>query len=183
MLRNEGLFICTMLRHLIQIPCCMNRVINLRFVLDSRIQLQMHFEDFVLAFMYSYFNIICSVGTSYKPSTTDYATRHSGLEPFYQVSSAVGGASQMQQDRLGFSQPYGYTPPFSYSQAHQLPQPTPSTSWPQFSHLPPVSYHQHFQSQHPQPSTNQSQFSQLQACTGYNNAGNISIISVNLFLD
>ncbi|KAL1066174.1 hypothetical protein V6Z11_D12G046800 [Gossypium hirsutum] len=112
-----------------------------------------------------------NVGTSYKPSTTDYATRHSGLEPFYQVSSAVGGASQMQQDQLGFSQPYGYMPPFSYSQPHQLPQPTPSTSWPQFSPLPPVSYHQHCQSQHPQPSTNQSQFSQLQACTGCNNAG------------
>ncbi|KAB2051254.1 hypothetical protein ES319_A12G044100v1 [Gossypium barbadense] len=112
-----------------------------------------------------------NVGTSYKPSTTDYATRHSGLEPFYQVSSAVGGASQMQQDQLGFSQPYGYMPPFSYSQPHQLPQTTPSTSWPQFSHLPPVSYHQHCQSQHPQPSTNQSQFSQLQACTGCNNAG------------
>ncbi|KAG8474385.1 hypothetical protein CXB51_033635 [Gossypium anomalum] len=112
-----------------------------------------------------------NVGTSYKPSTTDYATRHSGLEPFYQVSSAVGGASQMQQDQLGFSQPYGYMPPFSYSQPHQLPQPTPSTSWPQFSHLPPVSYHQHCQSQHPQPSTNRSQFSQLQACTGCNNAG------------
>ncbi|KHG13924.1 Outer dense fiber protein 2-like [Gossypium arboreum] len=111
------------------------------------------------------------MGTSYKPSTTDYATRHSGLEPFYQVSSAVGGASQMQQDQLGFSQPYGYMPPFSYSQPHQLPQTTPSTSWPQFSHLPPVSYHQHCQSQHPQPSTNQSQFSQLQACTGCNNAG------------
>ncbi|KAB1997780.1 hypothetical protein ES319_D12G046900v1 [Gossypium barbadense] len=112
-----------------------------------------------------------NVGPSYKPSTTDYATRHSGLEPFYQVSSAVGGASQMQQDQLGFSQPYGYMPPFSYSQPHQLPQPTPSTSWPQFSPLPPVSYHQHCQSQHPQPSTNQSQFSQLQACTGCNNAG------------
>ncbi|TYH94507.1 hypothetical protein ES332_A12G046700v1 [Gossypium tomentosum] len=112
-----------------------------------------------------------NVGTSYKPSTTDYATRHSGLEPFYQVSSAVGGASQMQQDQLGFSQPYGSMPPFSYSQPHQLPQTTPSTSWPQFSHLPPVSYHQHCQSQHPQPSTNQSQFSQLQACTGCNNAG------------
>ncbi|MFQ6663518.1 hypothetical protein Gotur_031017 [Gossypium turneri] len=114
-----------------------------------------------------------AAGLSIKQSRqiNDYATRHSGLEPFYQVSSAVGGASQMQQDQLGFSQPYGYMPPFSYSQPHQLPQPTPSTSWPQFSHLPPVSYHQHCQSQHPMPSTNQSQFSQLQACTGCNNAG------------
>ncbi|XVE94182.1 hypothetical protein REPUB_Repub01dG0259900 [Reevesia pubescens] len=112
-----------------------------------------------------------NVGTSYEPSTTDYATRHSRREPFYPVGNAVVGTGQMQQDRLGFNQPHPYLPPFGYSQPYQLPQPPPSTAWPQFSQLPPVSYHQPCQSQHPQPSTNQPQFSQLQARSGCNSAG------------
>ncbi|XWS67479.1 hypothetical protein CRYUN_Cryun04dG0010000 [Craigia yunnanensis] len=112
-----------------------------------------------------------SVGTSYEPSMTDYATRHSRREPFYPVGIAIDGASQMQQDRLGFNQPHPYLPPLSYSQPHQLPQPSPSTAWPRFSQLPPVSYHQPCQSQHPQPSINQPQFSQLQARTGCKSAG------------
>lgn len=123
------------------------------------------------------------MGTSYKPSKTDYATRHSRHEPFYLVSNAIYGASQMQQDRLGFNRPHPYLPPLSYSQPHQLLQPTPSTVLPQFSQLPPVSYNQPCLSQHPLPSSNQPQFSQLQAHTGYNSAGNIFIHSVNIFLD
>ncbi|KAH1122887.1 hypothetical protein J1N35_006047 [Gossypium stocksii] len=107
-----------------------------------------------------------NVGTSFKPSTTDYATRHRGHEPFYPVGSA-DGASQMQQGQLGFNQHHLYFPSSCYSQPHQLPQPPPSTTWPQFSQLSPVSYHQHHQSQHPPPSTNQPQFSQLQPHTGY----------------
>ncbi|GMI87906.1 hypothetical protein HRI_002459900 [Hibiscus trionum] len=110
-----------------------------------------------------------NVGTSYKPSTTDYATRHSGHEPFYPVGGAVDGASQMQQGQVGFDQHYPYFPPSGYSQPHQLPQPAPSTTWTQFSQLPPLNYRLPQQSQHPQPSTNQPQFSQLQARTGYSN--------------
>ncbi|TYG84139.1 hypothetical protein ES288_D01G225900v1 [Gossypium darwinii] len=107
-----------------------------------------------------------NVGTSFEPSTTDYATRHRGHEPFYPVGSA-DGASQMQQGQLGFNQHHLYFPSSCYIQPHQLPQPPPSTTRPQFSQLSPVSYHQHHQSQHPPPSTNQPQFSQLQSHTGY----------------
>ncbi|XP_022725281.1 bromodomain-containing protein 4-like isoform X2 [Durio zibethinus] len=113
-----------------------------------------------------------NVGILYEPSMTDHATWHSRHEPFYPVGNAVDGASQLQQDHSGFNQHHPFLPPLSYSQPHQLPQPPPSTAWPQFSQLPPVSYHQPCQSQHPQPSTNQPQFSQLQACTGCNSAGN-----------
>ncbi|KAA3465330.1 Bromodomain-containing 4 [Gossypium australe] len=120
---------------------------------------------------------IPSVGTSFEPSTTDYATRHRGHEPFYPVGSA-DGASQMQQGQLGFNLHHLYFPSSCYSQPHQLLQPPPSTTWPQFSQLSPVSYHQHHQSQHPPPSTNQPQFSQLQSHTG-----NIFIISAIFFLD
>ncbi|KAK8370895.1 hypothetical protein V6Z12_A01G208500 [Gossypium hirsutum] len=107
-----------------------------------------------------------NVGTSFEPSTTDYATRHRGHEPFYPVGSA-DGASQLQQGQLGFNQHHLYFPSSCYSQPHQLPQPPPSTTWPQFSQLSPVNYHQHHQSQHPLPTTNQPQFSQLQSHTGY----------------
>ncbi|KAG8503877.1 hypothetical protein CXB51_001818 [Gossypium anomalum] len=77
-----------------------------------------------------------NVGTSFEPSTTDYATRHRGHEPFYPVGSA-DGASQMQQGQLGFNQHHLYFPSSCYSQPHQLPQPPPSTTWPQFSQLSP----------------------------------------------
>ncbi|XP_012467833.2 uncharacterized protein LOC105786100 isoform X1 [Gossypium raimondii] len=107
-----------------------------------------------------------NVGNLFEPSTTDYATRRRGHEPFYPVGSA-DGASQMQQGQLGFNQHHLYFPSSCYSQPHQLPQPPPSTTRPQFSQLSPVSYHQHHQSQHPPPSTNQPQFSQLQSHTGY----------------
>ncbi|MBA0760353.1 hypothetical protein Gotri_023102 [Gossypium trilobum] len=77
-----------------------------------------------------------NVGTSFEPSTTDYATRHGGHEPFYPVGSA-DGASQMQQGQLGFNQHHLYFPSSCYSQPHQLPQPPPSTTRPQFSQLSP----------------------------------------------
>ncbi|XP_039015293.1 uncharacterized protein LOC120145536 [Hibiscus syriacus] len=107
-----------------------------------------------------------NVGTSYKPSTTDYAPRHSAHEPFYPGGGAVDGASHMQQGQLGFYHHYPYFPPSGYSQPHQLPQSAPSTTWTQ---LAPGSYHLPQQSQHPQPSTSQPQFSRLQARTGYSN--------------
>lgn len=132
---------------------------------------------FVLVFKYLSFSFIPSVGTSFEPSITDYATRHRGHEPFYPVGSA-DGASQMQQGQLGFNEHHLYFSSSCHSQPHQLPQPPPSTIWPQFSQLSPVSYHQRHQSQHPPPSTYQPQFSQLQS-----HSGNIFIISAIFFLD
>ncbi|XP_021285927.1 uncharacterized protein LOC110417742 isoform X2 [Herrania umbratica] len=80
----------------------------------------------------------------------DYATRHSRGEPFSPVGLAVGGASQIQQDRLGTNRP------------HQLQQPPPSTAWPQFSQFPPLSHNQPYGlQQQQQQSINQP--SQLQA--------------------